>query len=76
MADRAAKLGCRDILLPAYNAAEAAVVSGINVRPVKDLNEAVLYLRGQLDVPAGLGEVVLDDLREEVVLGHHEEDGG
>ena len=40
--------GCRGIIVPADNAAEAAVVDGIDVIPVTCLTEAVGFLSGQL----------------------------
>ncbi len=42
--------GLRGILLPAENAAEAAVVEGLEVIPVSSLSEAVGFLSGELDI--------------------------
>jgi magnesium chelatase family protein len=42
----------RGLLLPAVNAAEAAVVDGLAVIPVETLAEAVQVLAGELDRPA------------------------
>src|SRR5438093_3635628 len=39
---KAREIGVKNLLLPEENATEAAVVSGINVYPVKDLREAAL----------------------------------
>ena len=39
---KARELGIKNVLLPAENATEAAVVEGVNVYPVKDLREAAL----------------------------------
>lgn len=40
------------ILVPTENAAEAAVVSGLNVIPVANLREATSFLEGQSKIPA------------------------
>src|SRR5256885_2956964 len=40
------------ILVPPENAAEAAVVSGLNVIPVANLREATSFLEGQSKIPA------------------------
>jgi magnesium chelatase family protein len=42
--------GRRGILVPAENAAEAAVVSGLDVIPVQNLREAAYFLEGALDL--------------------------
>ncbi|HAB17196.1 MAG TPA: YifB family Mg chelatase-like AAA ATPase [Verrucomicrobiota bacterium] len=39
------------ILVPRENAAEAAVVSGLDVIPIQNLREAALFLEGAIDVP-------------------------
>ena len=45
--------GVKRMLVPEGNAAEASVVEGLDVLPVKDLRQAVEWLRGELDlVPA------------------------
>ena len=44
---RAKAEGRRGILVPAENAAEAAVVDGLEVIPVKDLREAAAFLAGE-----------------------------
>ena len=49
MALAAAKGGKTGLLVPAANAAEAAVVEGIDVYPVGSLAEAVGFLSGQVD---------------------------
>ncbi len=38
--------GCKGVLVPADNAAEAAVVEGLEVIPVRNLREAALFLEG------------------------------
>ena len=50
MALAAAREGKRGLLLPSANAAEAAVVEGIDVYPVGSLAEAVGFLSGRLDL--------------------------
>lgn len=66
-------LGCREVVLPAANVAEAAVVSGIAVRGAATLSQVVSHLAGEsalaaevTDVAALLGGAVLDgpDLRD------------
>src|SRR5882757_11274944 len=47
---RARADGRTGILVPAENAAEAAVVSGLNVIPVSNLREATSFLEGELKV--------------------------
>ena len=44
MCIEAAKLGMKNVILPAENAKEAAIVKNINVIPVKDLKQVVNYL--------------------------------
>jgi len=43
--------GLPRLLVPAGNAAEAAVVSGVGVIPVATLHEALEYLNGERDIP-------------------------
>lgn len=43
--------GKAGVLVPADNAAEAAVVSGLAVIPVQNLREAVGFLQGEVDLP-------------------------
>lgn len=50
MAMAAAKLGVRGILVPAANAAEAAVVENLEVIPVASLAQAVGFMAGELDI--------------------------
>lgn len=47
----ARRQGLEQVLLPAENAAEAAMVSGVRVVPVSSLREAVDFLRGRLRPP-------------------------
>jgi magnesium chelatase family protein len=47
-------IACRDryaLLLPAENAAEAAIVDGLTVHPVRTLPEAVEFLSGRQEIP-------------------------
>lgn len=44
------RIGCRAIIVPADNAAEASVVVGIDVIPVHTLREAVQYLNGEREI--------------------------
>ncbi len=44
-------LGCRGILLPAANLAEAAVIDGLEVRGATTLAELCAYLKGEGDLP-------------------------
>lgn len=44
------RIGRRAVIVPEENAAEASVVTGIDVIPVKCLQEAVLYLNGELGI--------------------------
>lgn len=50
MAMAAAKAGVRGILVPAANAAEAAVVENLEVIPVASLAQAVGFMAGELDI--------------------------
>jgi magnesium chelatase family protein len=51
MAIQARDSGYGDIILPAANAQEAAVLNTVSVRPVSHLSEAVEYLNGRSDLP-------------------------
>ena len=44
------RAGMRTVLVPAVNAAEASVVGGIDVIPVRNLQEAVMYLNGEAKI--------------------------
>src|SRR5579883_1604979 len=48
---RARADGKTGLLVPAENAAEAAVVSGLRVIPVQNLREAAQFLEGQITIP-------------------------
>ena len=47
----------RGILLPAENAPEAGVVEGVEVIPVRNLNEAASFMSGALDIPPYVTDV-------------------
>jgi magnesium chelatase family protein len=49
---RARAEGCAGLLVPVENAAEAAVVDGLQVIPVRDLREAVAFLEGEAKINA------------------------
>ena len=49
---RAHQQGKVGILVPPGNAAEAAVVAGLQVIPVRNLREAVSFLEGELKIPS------------------------
>ncbi len=66
---RARQLRMRGLLVPADNAAEAAVVQGLDVIPVRSLREAAEFLEGrslvaplQLDIESLFKHVVDEDL--------------
>lgn len=70
----AAAIACREagrsrLMCPAANAAEAAVVEGLEVAPVRSLRECALFLSGKIDLsgipdPIETERVDADDLRE------------
>jgi magnesium chelatase family protein len=70
MALQAAEEKRDGLLVPAANAAEAAVVEGLNVYPIASLSEAVGFLSGQLDIEPE--SVDLDEVFRQ--LSHMEED--
>ncbi|MFZ0931891.1 MAG: YifB family Mg chelatase-like AAA ATPase [Syntrophobacteraceae bacterium] len=51
MAIQARDSGYSDIILPAANAPEAAVLNTVSVRPVNHLSEAVEFLNGRSELP-------------------------
>src|SRR6185436_9398720 len=51
IAIRARDEGKVGVLVPAENAAEAAVVAGLNVIPVQNLREAASFLEGEIKIP-------------------------
>jgi magnesium chelatase family protein len=60
----------RGIIVPAANAAEAAVVEDIDVIPVDSLSQTIAFLAGELDIeptPSRLGELFQE-------LAHYDED--
>lgn len=63
MARLAKKLGRRGVLLPAGSAQEAALVEGVEVRPVQSLDACVRHLSGEVEI-APLPTVTIDAVRE------------
>ncbi|HYE33013.1 MAG TPA: YifB family Mg chelatase-like AAA ATPase [Methylomirabilota bacterium] len=59
----------KGILVPAENAAEAAVVSGLDVYPVRNLREAVAFLEGEIQIAPTKVELshIFDQPREDDV---------
>lgn len=51
VADLARRLGVRELLVPWSCGAEAAVVSGLDVRAARTLEEVVRHLRGEEEIP-------------------------
>ncbi len=64
---RARQQGLRGVLVPPDNAPEAAVVSGLQVIPVRNLREAVTFLEGELKIAPTQVDVtrLFDDGHEE-----------
>jgi magnesium chelatase family protein len=60
----------RGIIVPSANAAEAAVVEGLEVIPVDSLTQTYEFLSGTLDIPPVPSR--LDELFQE--LAHYEDD--
>ena len=46
----ARSLGCRNLLLPAASAAEAALVEGVSVFPIRSLDEAARFVSGKIAI--------------------------
>jgi len=60
--------GKTGVLVPAENAAEAAVVDGLNVIPVQNLREAAQFLEGEIRIPptkVDLAKLFAPELNEE-----------
>ena len=70
MAISAREQKCQGLVVPAANAAEAAVVEGLEVIAVKSLTEAVGFFSGQIEIPP------TPFRREEIVsqYGHYDVD--
>ena len=63
MAIAAARCGVKKLFVPADNAAEAAFADGISVYPVKNVDELLRFMRGEVDIePVAAPE--LDTLME------------
>ncbi len=50
MAIYAKKSGCKRFFVPAENAAEGAIIGGIDIIPLKNVTEMVQYLRGKITI--------------------------
>jgi magnesium chelatase family protein len=50
MAVEAKRVGLRGVMLPVDNAREAAIVTGLDVLPVRDLTEALDFMEGYCDI--------------------------
>ena len=64
MAIEMRRIGCRAIVVPADNAEEASVVRGIDVIPVRTLQEAVQYLNGERVIEPARSDLAALVLRE------------
>ena len=64
MAIEMRRIGCRAIIVPADNAEEASVVRGIDVIPVRTLQEAVQYLNGERAIEPAQSDLAALVLRE------------
>lgn len=60
----AKKMGIKQIIVPEENAKEASVVKGIDILPVKDLNEVVLFLDGKIDID--VKDVILENFFDDI----------
>src|SRR5690606_35241279 len=69
MAIAARAAGCAGLLLPEANLAEAAVVTGIEVRGAGNLREVCAWLRGEQDIQPGSVDLdrLMAERREDVV---------
>ena len=68
MAIRARDSGYAEIIIPADNAQEAAVIDNVAVRPVSHLSDVVEYLNGRSDLP-----IAKTDLNEIWTSGNSDE---
>ena len=65
-------LGKRGVLVPPENAAEAAVVAGLQVIPVRNLREAVGFLEGEVKISpteVDMAKIFEQDHEEEIDFG-------
>jgi magnesium chelatase family protein len=69
MAIQARKEQFKGIILPAANAAEAAIVNQLDVIPVRNLREAVDFLNGEMPIPP-----MVKDTRELFAVAQAQED--
>lgn len=63
MAIAAARCGVKKLFVPADNAAEAAFADGISVYPVKNVDELLRFMRGEVDIEPAAAPA-LDTLME------------
>ena len=66
---RAREQGCAGVLVPPENAAEAAVVAGLQVIPVRNLREAVSFLEGETKIAptkVDISEIFAQDHEDEI----------
>lgn len=66
IADLAAREGCKQVLLPASNAGEAAALGRIPIIPITSLTEAVDHLLGHVTIPHAEASAPLSDGLEKV----------
>jgi magnesium chelatase family protein len=52
LADLARRRGDRELIVPADNAAEAAVIPGVRIVGARTLAEVIIHLRGEAELPA------------------------
>lgn len=57
IAVRGKETQARGIILPAENAAEAAIVRGLDIFPVKTLDQVVTFLQGNLKIPPAVTDI-------------------
>jgi len=56
----AKKQGFKNIFLPEANAPETSIISGINVYPVKNLEQLIAFFTGDLDIPVFISKKRVD----------------
>ncbi|MHC1726044.1 MAG: YifB family Mg chelatase-like AAA ATPase [Syntrophobacteraceae bacterium] len=57
MAIQARDSGYREVIIPADNAQEAAVIDNVSVRPVSHLSDVVEYLNGRSELPVATADL-------------------
>ena len=61
----ARSLGCRGLLLPAASAAEAALVDGVSIYPIRSLDEAARFVSGKIELEPLRQSLALEACRSE-----------